>query len=99
MALNQEMAQQLSAASDEKMQENMLRMMEDLQISESIRLQNSLTSRCFSDCVQNFRQNSLTDKEELCVHRCVEKFLKLNSRVSSIYAKQQQMFEEQSNQG
>ncbi len=80
-------------ASPDIPQDAVLRLMDDLQIQESVRLQNSLTQRCFNDCVTNFRQKTLDDNEELCVHRCVEKFLKHNSRVNAIFTKQQKMFE------
>ena len=36
----------------------------------------NLVQRCFNDCVSDFTSKSLLGKEEGCVLRCVDKFLK-----------------------
>ncbi|KAJ3084891.1 hypothetical protein BCR33DRAFT_847513 [Rhizoclosmatium globosum] len=36
---------------------------------------------CFRDCVNDFTSKTLSGKEETCVKRCTEKFLKLSMRV------------------
>lgn len=41
----------------------------------------NLTQRCFMDCVNDFTSKSLTSKEEGCVIKCAEKFLKHSERV------------------
>ena len=39
-----------------------------------------ITDLCFSHCANNFRLRKLDSQEELCVHRCAGKFLKLAAR-------------------
>ena len=58
---------QLADNTDQRMME----ILNHIQIEESIKLNNSLTYRCFNDCVTNFRQKTLDDKEELCMYRSV----------------------------
>ena len=42
----------------------------------------NLVQRCFDDCVQSFESKSLTSREEGCVLRCVDKQMKVTSRLS-----------------
>ncbi|KAJ3066506.1 protein transporter tim9 [Podochytrium sp. JEL0797] len=35
---------------------------------------------CFRDCIHDFTSKSLMAKEETCISRCTEKFLKLSMR-------------------
>ncbi|KAI9112265.1 hypothetical protein K1719_016788 [Acacia pycnantha] len=51
-------------------------MIDKLQARDSLRMYNSLVERCFVDCVDTFYRRSLTKKEETCVRRCAEKFLR-----------------------
>ena len=41
----------------------------------------NLVQRCFDDCVNDFTSKSLQSREEGCVFRCVDKFLKSNERL------------------
>ncbi|RWS07098.1 mitochondrial import inner membrane translocase subunit Tim9-like protein [Dinothrombium tinctorium] len=43
---------------------------------------NRLSEQCFNDCIFDFTTRSLSSKEENCSNYCVEKFLKMNQRVS-----------------
>jgi len=36
---------------------------------------NKLAAECFLICIDNFSISSLDSREDLCVHRCIEKFL------------------------
>ncbi|XP_059625243.1 mitochondrial import inner membrane translocase subunit Tim9-like [Cornus florida] len=59
----------------------MTSMIEQQQIRDSLRMYNSLVERCFKDCVDTFHRKSLEKKEENCVRRCTELFLKHSMRV------------------
>ena len=62
------------------------------QIQDSIRLYNSLVERCFHGCVNDFTTQNLSDKEEDCLLKCSDKFVRVSSRVIAAF----QQFEEQS---
>ncbi|KAL9689006.1 hypothetical protein QQ045_033435 [Rhodiola kirilowii] len=53
---------------------------EDLQIRDSLRMYNTVVERCFLDCVDSFLRQNLTKQEDACVHRCVDKFIRLTIR-------------------
>ena len=38
---------------------------------------NTLVERCFNECVNDFSKKKLGSKEELCVFRCTDKFIKV----------------------
>ncbi|KAI9747237.1 MAG: hypothetical protein M4579_007501 [Chaenotheca gracillima] len=42
-----------------------------------------IVQKCFDDCVNDFTTKSLTTREEGCVVRCVDKWLKGQERVST----------------
>ncbi|XP_028783478.1 mitochondrial import inner membrane translocase subunit Tim9-like [Neltuma alba] len=63
-----------SLAGEDK--EKMSAMIGQLQARDSLRMYNALVERCFVDCVDTFYRRSLTKKEETCVRRCAEKFLR-----------------------
>lgn len=43
---------------------------------------NKLTEQCFADCIFDFTSRTLSTKEDSCSNNCVEKFLKMNQRIS-----------------
>ncbi|KAJ8922605.1 hypothetical protein NQ315_007636 [Exocentrus adspersus] len=43
---------------------------------------NKLTELCFTDCVNDFTSRNIKGKEEKCALNCLEKFLKVNQRIS-----------------
>ena len=47
-----------------------------------------LVQRCFDDCVNDFTTKSLHSKEEGCVMRCVDKFLKGSERLGQRWQEQ-----------
>ncbi|KAI3772334.1 hypothetical protein L6452_03517 [Arctium lappa] len=67
-------------------QARMSKMIDQLQIRDSLRMYNALVERCFSDCVESFRRKTLDEQEETCVRRCAEKFLKHSLRVGLRFA-------------
>lgn len=48
----------------------------------------NLVQRCFNDCVNDFSSKSLQSKEEGCVMRCVDKFLKSSERLGERFQEQ-----------
>lgn len=47
-----------------------------------------LVQRCFDDCVNDFTTKSLISREEGCVMRCVDKYLKGSERLGSRFQEQ-----------
>ncbi|CAG5096348.1 Similar to Tim9a: Mitochondrial import inner membrane translocase subunit Tim9 (Drosophila melanogaster) [Cotesia congregata] len=43
---------------------------------------NKLSEVCFIDCISDFTSRDLKSKEEKCAVNCMEKYLKMNQRVS-----------------
>eukprot|EP01104_Vermistella_antarctica_P010958 TRINITY_DN2989_c0_g1_i1.p7 TRINITY_DN2989_c0_g1~~TRINITY_DN2989_c0_g1_i1.p7 ORF type:complete len:109 (+),score=38.46 TRINITY_DN2989_c0_g1_i1:34-327(+) len=66
-------------------QAELMRMLEESQIKDTLRMYNNLVQKCFGDCVNNFRFKKLDEKEELCVYRCTEKYLKYQGRVARAF--------------
>ena len=47
-----------------------------------------LVQRCFDDCVNDFTTKSLISREEGCVMRCVDKYLKGSERLGQRFQEQ-----------
>ena len=47
-----------------------------------------LVQRCFDDCVNDFTTKSLLAREEGCVLRCVDKFIKGSERLGQRWQEQ-----------
>jgi import inner membrane translocase subunit TIM9 len=77
------------SAEDER---RMMAVLQELQIQDSMRLYNELVYLCFNNCVDSFRSSKLEAKEEACVTKCAQKFLKLAARAGQRFAEQQQQF-------
>ncbi|XP_053202013.1 mitochondrial import inner membrane translocase subunit Tim9-like [Panonychus citri] len=43
---------------------------------------NRLAEQCFNDCIFDFTQRKMTSKEEKCEDNCVQKYFKVNQRLS-----------------
>ncbi|KXT10454.1 hypothetical protein AC579_7898 [Pseudocercospora musae] len=67
----------LNAAEQRELQGRM----ERKQTKEFMNMYSNLVQRCFNDCVTDFTSKSLQSKEEGCVMRCVDKFLKSSERL------------------
>ncbi|VEU21533.1 DEKNAAC102628 [Brettanomyces naardenensis] len=73
-----------------KEQQEFTKIVEDKQLNDFMRLYTSLVDRCFNDCVNNFTSDKLTDREETCLNKCAEKFLKHSERVGQRFQEQNQ---------
>lgn len=52
---------------------------------------NRLTEQCFNDCIFDFTNRTLASKEDSCANHCVEKYLKMNQRISQRFQEFQMM--------
>lgn len=43
---------------------------------------NKLSETCFTDCIFDFTSRAVKDSEDRCAMNCMEKFLKMNQRIS-----------------
>uniref|UniRef100_A0A6M2E0W5 Mitochondrial import inner membrane translocase subunit n=1 Tax=Amblyomma tuberculatum TaxID=48802 RepID=A0A6M2E0W5_9ACAR len=55
---------------------------------------NKLSELCFSDCVHDFTVRHVRDKEDKCAMNCMEKYMKMNQRISQRF----QEFQMQTNE-
>ncbi|OQO06726.1 Mitochondrial import inner membrane translocase subunit tim9 [Cryoendolithus antarcticus] len=62
--------------------------MERKQMKDFMNMYSNLVQRCFTDCVSDFTSKSLQSKEEGCVMRCVDKFLKSSERLGERFQEQ-----------
>eukprot|EP01138_Halocafeteria_seosinensis_P010552 gb/GECG01010774.1/.p1 GENE.gb/GECG01010774.1/~~gb/GECG01010774.1/.p1 ORF type:complete len:109 (+),score=20.24 gb/GECG01010774.1/:1-327(+) len=64
-------------------EQDIARMASFVQIKESVSLYNRVVELGFKECVHNFRNNMLTDKEKSCIQSTAGKYLKVAQRVQS----------------
>ncbi|KAI7868448.1 mitochondrial import inner membrane translocase subunit TIM9 [Spinellus fusiger] len=55
-------------------------------MKDFLRLYSNLVQRCFDDCANDFTSKTLTEKENQCVNKCADKFLKHSERVGARFA-------------
>ncbi|XP_076312643.1 mitochondrial import inner membrane translocase subunit Tim9-like [Tachypleus tridentatus] len=55
---------------------------------------NKLSELCFTDCVHDFTVRQVQDKEDRCAMNCMEKYLKMNQRITQRF----QEFQMQANE-
>uniref|UniRef100_A0A7E4VCZ5 Mitochondrial import inner membrane translocase subunit n=1 Tax=Panagrellus redivivus TaxID=6233 RepID=A0A7E4VCZ5_PANRE len=58
---------------------------------EFLKQYNSVTEKCFGACINDFGSRTVSDKEEKCSKSCLEKFLKMNQRVSLRFQEHQML--------
>jgi len=74
----------LNAAEQRELQGRM----ERKQMKDFMNMYSNLVQRCFTDCVTDVTSKSLLTKEEGCVMRCVDKFLKSSERLGERFQEQ-----------
>ncbi|MCJ1357099.1 MAG: protein transporter tim9 [Icmadophila ericetorum] len=62
--------------------------MEKKQMKEFMNMYSNLVQRCFDDCVNDFTTKSLHAREEGCVMRCVDKYMKGSERLGQRFQEQ-----------
>ncbi|XP_067145063.1 mitochondrial import inner membrane translocase subunit Tim9 [Centruroides vittatus] len=55
---------------------------------------NKLSELCFVDCVHDFTVRKVWDKEDRCAMNCLEKYLKMNQRISQRFQEFQMLTNE-----
>ncbi|KAG4075991.1 hypothetical protein HA402_003817 [Bradysia odoriphaga] len=55
---------------------------------------NKLSELCFADCVTDFTARSVKPTEEKCALNCMEKYLKMNQRISQRFQEFQMLANE-----
>ncbi|PXF48277.1 Mitochondrial import inner membrane translocase subunit Tim9 [Gracilariopsis chorda] len=84
-----------SQAQQQQEQMRLMEMMQEMQVADSLRMYNELVQRCFGHCVENFRSRKLDGKEEACIVRCCQKFLKFTQRATQRFQEHQQEMAEE----
>lgn len=77
------------------LQKNVLDLTEQREGEDNLRMFNTMVEKCFSDCINDFRTRKMTSREELCVNRCAEKFLRHQQRVGKNLLEIQLQLEEE----
>ncbi|KAJ5483995.1 Mitochondrial import inner membrane translocase subunit tim9 [Penicillium diatomitis] len=62
--------------------------MERRQMKEFMTMYSKMVQRCFDDCVTDFTTKSLTNREETCLMRCIDKNLKSSQRLNERFQEQ-----------
>ncbi|CDR46612.1 CYFA0S24e01112g1_1 [Cyberlindnera fabianii] len=73
---------------NQREQQQFQALVEQKQMKDFMRLYSNLVERCFTDCVNDFTSQKLTSKEEGCILKCSEKFLKHSERVGQRFQEQ-----------
>ncbi|CCX33825.1 putative mitochondrial import inner membrane translocase subunit [Pyronema domesticum] len=60
------------------------------QMKDFMTMYSNLVQRCFDDCINDFTSKAVSVKEETCVTKCVDKFLKTSERLGQRFAEQNQ---------
>jgi len=68
------------------------------QLKEQGVFMNTVTEKCFEDCVISFRNKDLSERETTCINRCADKYFALSQVLGSKYWEEQQKFMENQNQ-
>lgn len=55
---------------------------------------NKLSEQCFNDCIFDFTSRTMSSKEDVCSSNCVEKFMKMNQRISQRFQEYQMIVNE-----
>ncbi len=80
---------QFIANASPKERQELLDKMEEMHVSDTQRMFNGLTQRCFEMCVTSFRTKVLGREEQLCVDNCTVKFMRSMQRTGARFAEQQ----------
>jgi import inner membrane translocase subunit TIM9 len=67
-------------------------------MKDFMRLYTGLVDRCFHNCIQDFTTKTLSTKEENCLDKCSDKFLKHSERVGMRFQEQNELLNQQQQQ-
>ncbi|KAL7753435.1 protein transporter tim9 [Sorochytrium milnesiophthora] len=74
---------------------HMQQIIEQKQMKDFIGLFGRLVDRCFNDCINDFTSSALSNKEDVCINRCVDKSLKHTERAGQRFAEQNLVLQQQ----
>ncbi|XP_067646061.1 mitochondrial import inner membrane translocase subunit Tim10B [Eurosta solidaginis] len=58
-------------------------------LKDFLTLYNKVTELCFSRCVETLYERDLTNSENTCIDRCVNKFARFNQEMMNVYVEVQ----------
>ncbi|KAK6329708.1 protein transporter tim9 [Orbilia brochopaga] len=61
---------------------------EKRQMKDFMALYSNLVQRCFDDCINDFTSKTISAKENGCISKCVDKWLKSSERMGQRFAEQ-----------
>ncbi|KAJ1516030.1 protein transporter tim9 [Coelomomyces lativittatus] len=64
-------------------------------MKDFFKMYTNLVDRCFTDCVHGFTSSALSGKEDSCLTKCVDKYLRHTERVSLRFAEQNLQLQQQ----
>lgn len=67
-------------------------------MKDFMRLYTGLVDRCFHNCIHDFTTKTLSTKEETCLDKCSDKFLKHSERVGMRFQEQNELLNQQQQQ-
>ena len=73
----------------ESQRDDMMKLIEQKQAQQFLKLYNFIVNRCFEDCINDFSSKTLSGKEEGCINKCSEKMLKHTNRIGQRMAEKQ----------
>ncbi|KAJ3089759.1 protein transporter tim9 [Quaeritorhiza haematococci] len=76
-------------------QARMQALIEQKQMKDFLRLYSNLVDRCFADCVHDFTSKALSGKEDACINKCTDKFIKHSERVGQRFGEQNALLSQQ----
>lgn len=76
-------------------QKQMQGLLEEKQMKDFMRLYTGLVDRCFNDCIFDFTSHKVSEKEDGCLSKCADKFLKHSERVGIKFQEQNNILNQQ----
>ncbi|OQV13789.1 putative Mitochondrial import inner membrane translocase subunit Tim9 [Hypsibius exemplaris] len=81
----------VAPAQEEQQQATIQQSEQVKQLKDFLMSYNKLSELCFDSCVHDFTTRRVLDAEDSCSSNCVEKYLKLNQRVSMRFQEYQSL--------
>ncbi len=66
---------------------NQQQVMQEMEMKAQMRMQFQMIKGCFTDCVQNFRDDQLTSNEKSCLQNCAHREIQTFQLMASLQQK------------